>query len=139
MRDPRLDDDIDARTQAMQSDVLLVAIAAVSLMQGMPWSPLLFPVVTMLKIFLSGTILGSPMVVTYLASMLASALTAVLAGIPAALYERSKGLKQSTPTSLGIWLGESGVERALLVGPIFVVLIVELLNSAVEEIGRAHV
>jgi diacylglycerol kinase (ATP) len=33
---------------------------------------------------------------------------------------------------LGIWLGESGVERALLVGPIFVVLIVELLNSAVE-------
>ena len=33
MRDPRLDDDIDARTQAMQSDVLLVAIAAVSLMQ----------------------------------------------------------------------------------------------------------
>ena len=33
---------------------------------------------------------------------------------------------------LGIWLGETGVERALLVGPIFVVLIVELLNSAVE-------
>jgi len=33
---------------------------------------------------------------------------------------------------LGLWLGESGVERALLVGPIFVVLIVELLNSAVE-------
>lgn len=33
---------------------------------------------------------------------------------------------------LGLWLGESGVERALLVGPIFIVLIVELLNSAVE-------
>ena len=33
---------------------------------------------------------------------------------------------------LGFWLGETGVERALLVGPIFVVLIVELLNSAVE-------
>jgi diacylglycerol kinase (ATP) len=33
---------------------------------------------------------------------------------------------------LGLWLGETGVERALLVGPIFVVLIVELLNSAVE-------
>jgi len=33
---------------------------------------------------------------------------------------------------LGLWLGESGVERALLVGPMFIVLMVELLNSAVE-------
>jgi diacylglycerol kinase (ATP) len=33
---------------------------------------------------------------------------------------------------LGLWLGESGVERALLVGPIFIILIVELLNSGIE-------
>lgn len=33
---------------------------------------------------------------------------------------------------LGLWLGDNGIERALLVGPIFIVLIVELLNSAVE-------
>ena len=33
---------------------------------------------------------------------------------------------------LGLWLGENGVERALLVGPIFIVLIVELLNSGIE-------
>jgi len=33
---------------------------------------------------------------------------------------------------LGLWLGHSGVERALLIGPVFVVLIVELLNSAIE-------
>lgn len=33
---------------------------------------------------------------------------------------------------LGFWLGESGVERALLVGPIFLVLVIELVNSAVE-------
>jgi diacylglycerol kinase (ATP) len=33
---------------------------------------------------------------------------------------------------LGLWLGHSGVERALLVGPVFIILIVELLNSAVE-------
>ncbi len=33
---------------------------------------------------------------------------------------------------LGLWLGESGVERALLVGPMFIVLAVELVNSAVE-------
>ena len=33
---------------------------------------------------------------------------------------------------LGLWLGDNGIERALLVVPIFIVLIVELLNSAVE-------
>lgn len=33
---------------------------------------------------------------------------------------------------LGLWLGENGVERALLVGPIFIILIVELLNSGIE-------
>jgi diacylglycerol kinase (ATP) len=31
-----------------------------------------------------------------------------------------------------LWLGESGVERALLVGCLLLVLIVELLNSAIE-------
>lgn len=33
---------------------------------------------------------------------------------------------------LGLWLGGDGVERALLVGSVLVVLVVELLNSAVE-------
>jgi diacylglycerol kinase (ATP) len=33
---------------------------------------------------------------------------------------------------VGLWLGHNGVERALLVGPVFIILIVELLNSAVE-------
>jgi diacylglycerol kinase (ATP) len=33
---------------------------------------------------------------------------------------------------LGLWLGQTGVERALLVGSVLLVLIVELLNSAVE-------
>jgi diacylglycerol kinase (ATP) len=33
---------------------------------------------------------------------------------------------------LGLWLGHTGVERALLVAPVLLVLIVELLNSAIE-------
>jgi len=33
---------------------------------------------------------------------------------------------------LGLWLGKTGIERALLVGCLILVLIVELLNSAVE-------
>jgi diacylglycerol kinase (ATP) len=35
-------------------------------------------------------------------------------------------------TPLGLWLGHTGVERALLVAPVLLVLIVELLNSAIE-------
>ena len=33
---------------------------------------------------------------------------------------------------LALWLGESGLERALLAGSVLLVLIVELLNSAIE-------
>ena len=33
---------------------------------------------------------------------------------------------------LGLWLGHSGVERALLIGPMLLILVVELLNSAIE-------
>ena len=33
---------------------------------------------------------------------------------------------------LGFWLVDNGVERALLVGPVIFVLVVELLNSAIE-------
>src|SRR5687767_15963121 len=32
----------------------------------------------------------------------------------------------------GLWLGDTGVERALLVGPMFLVLAIELVNCAVE-------
>ena len=43
---------------------------------------------------------------------------------------------------LGLWLGATGVERALLVAPMLLILIVELLNSAIEaavdRIGLEH-
>jgi len=32
----------------------------------------------------------------------------------------------------GLWLGNNGVERAALIGPMLLILIVELLNSAIE-------
>ena len=35
---------------------------------------------------------------------------------------------------LGLWLGNSGLERALLVGSLLLVLIIELLNSSIEAI-----
>ena len=35
---------------------------------------------------------------------------------------------------LGAWLGNNGVERALLIGSLMLVLIVEVLNSALEAV-----
>ncbi|MDA1117223.1 MAG: diacylglycerol kinase [Proteobacteria bacterium] len=35
---------------------------------------------------------------------------------------------------LGLWLGNNGVERALLAGSVLMVLVVELLNSAIEAV-----
>ncbi|MEZ5653477.1 MAG: diacylglycerol kinase [Burkholderiaceae bacterium] len=35
---------------------------------------------------------------------------------------------------LGMWLGQTGLERVALVAPIALVLIIELLNTAIEEI-----
>lgn len=35
---------------------------------------------------------------------------------------------------IGLWLGENGVERALMVGSLLLVLSIELLNSAVEAV-----
>ncbi|BCT91569.1 diacylglycerol kinase [Lysobacter helvus] len=35
---------------------------------------------------------------------------------------------------LGLWLGATGVERALLVGSCLLVMAVELLNSAIEAV-----
>lgn len=35
---------------------------------------------------------------------------------------------------LGYWLGETGVEKAILIGSLMLVLIVEILNSAIEAV-----
>ncbi|MCI5165320.1 MAG: diacylglycerol kinase [Candidatus Electrothrix sp. GM3_4] len=43
---------------------------------------------------------------------------------------------------IGLWVGDNGTERAILVGCLFLILIMELLNSAVEavvdRIGPEH-
>lgn len=39
---------------------------------------------------------------------------------------------------LGLWLGEGAVEKALLVGSLLLVLLVELINSAIEAVVDRH-
>ena len=47
---------------------------------------------------------------------------------------RQESLLFIVMTPLALWLGENGIEQALLIGSLFVVLIAELMNSAIEAI-----
>ena len=94
--------ELQERQDVMQRDVLLVATAAVSLLNGLHFSPLFDPVFFLLRPFVA-SFLSSPLVLFYLTSILISLITLLIAGIPAALYERIRGYKQSTPLSIGIW------------------------------------
>lgn len=95
------------REELLQRDVLLIATAATSLVNGMHFSPYFDPVFILLKPFIAGTLLSTPLVLFYLTSIFISLMTLLIGGVPAALYERALGLKQSTATSLGIWLGST--------------------------------
>ncbi len=97
-------DELHQRELMMQRDVLLVAIAAASLVNGMHLSPIFDPVAILLKPFVAGTFLGSPLVFLYIASIFCSLMTLLIAGVPAALFERFRGHQESMTASLGIWL-----------------------------------
>lgn len=47
---------------------------------------------------------------------------------------RQELLLAAVMVPLGLWLGANGAERALLAGSVLMVLVVELLNSAVEAV-----
>lgn len=96
-------DDLKHREETMQRDVLLTMAAGASLLNGMHFSPLFDPVLFLLRPFVA-SILSSPIILFYLTSIFISMMTLLVAGIPAALYERFKGHTQSSPISVGIWL-----------------------------------
>ena len=96
----------DAERQDMlQRDVLLVVTAMLSLLNGMHFSPFFDPAFILLRPFAAGFFVTSPLVLLYITSLFVSLCTLLLAGIPAAIYERLRGQERSTPASLGIWAG----------------------------------
>ena len=94
----------DNREELLRQDVLLVATAAASLINGMQFSPYFDPAFILLKPFIAGTLFSTPLVLFYITSIFVSLMTLLIAGIPAALYERFRGIGESSAISLGIWL-----------------------------------
>jgi hypothetical protein len=85
-------------------DVALLTTIALALVNGLDVSPVFDSVSFWLYTFARGSPLFHGEVFYYLTSVAISAMTLLVAGIPAALYERARGLTQSTPGSLIIWL-----------------------------------
>ena len=96
---------MDNREVLLKRDVLLIATAATSLVNGMHFSPYFDPAFILLRPFIAGTLLSTPLVLFYLTSIFISLMTLLIGGVPAALYERSRRIEESSTISLGIWLG----------------------------------
>jgi len=47
---------------------------------------------------------------------------------------RQETLLAAVLVPLGLYLGRSGLERALLISPVILILVIEILNSAVEAV-----
>lgn len=95
----------DDREKLIRQDGLLIGIAGASLLSGMHFSPFFDPAFIIVKFLLAPTFfISSPLLLFYFTSLLVSVSCLILAGVPAAIFERVTGRQQSDAASLGIWL-----------------------------------
>jgi hypothetical protein len=88
----------------LRRDVPLAGTVALAVVNGMPLTSLYDSVSYVLYLFTRSSPFIDQDVLEYLTTLVIAAMTLLLGAIPAALYERLRGLKESTPVSLGIWL-----------------------------------
>ena len=84
--------------------LLLIAAAALALFNGSLWSPFFDSVSYVLYLTTRGLPLMTAARASDVTPLAIALLTLLLAGIPAAIYERIRGLQSSTPVSIGVWL-----------------------------------
>jgi hypothetical protein len=83
----------------------LLAVGALAAFNGTFFSPIFDSIFFYVDTFARGSLFYSPQLYVHVTSVFIAAMTLLIAGIPAAIYERIRGLEASTPVSLGIWLG----------------------------------
>jgi hypothetical protein len=93
---------MDEREGALRQDGLVVGIVGFGLVNGTYTSPMFDQVFILLRPF-APTFFLTPILLFYLTSLFCATFTIILAGIPAAIYERSFGGRKSSGTSLMIW------------------------------------
>jgi hypothetical protein len=93
-----------SHTVRIVQGLMLVAACAAALFNGSASSPFHDSVAYILYLAARGYPLVTAARLVYVTPVAIAILTLLLAGIPAAIYERIRGLHASTPVSLGLWL-----------------------------------
>jgi hypothetical protein len=105
---------------AMDRNFYYIGIAFFGMINGLfnqLW--LLFALIHV-QILAPALLFGSVPLTLMFASLMVSTATIILGGIPAAIYERSKGVEDdSTDTSLWIWLAGTGILTIPAIGNFF--------------------
>jgi hypothetical protein len=97
------DQELEERSALMRRDAFIVAIAGLSLINGTHFSPLFDPAFLLFRNFAPAFFISSQVLVFYFTSLFLATFTLILAGVPAALFERFTKRKQSDMVSLAIW------------------------------------
>ncbi len=93
-----------------------IGIAFFAMINGI-FNPLFFFVFQISAYLMAEPLFGSTAAIAYFASLMLSTGTVILAGIPAALYERFAGAREdSTVASLWIWLAGTAILTLPAVG-----------------------
>ncbi len=90
-------------TNRIANGLLLAAAGSVALTNGLHSSPLFDAVLFLLRPAVP-SLLAEPRVLFHVTPVFIVAITLLLAGVPAAIYERIRGNSESTAISMGIWL-----------------------------------
>lgn len=87
----------------MISQPYIVGLLILSTINGI-FSPAVILLALFVRVLMPAFFVESTSVVLYLSSLILATMTLIAGGIPAALYERWKGLEQSSELSMYIWL-----------------------------------
>ncbi len=103
----------------MERNFYFIGIAFFGMINGIfNQTALLFALIHV-QILAPSLLFGSTSLTLMFSSLMVSTATIIFAGIPAALYERFVGAKDSTPVSLWIWLAGTGILTLPAIGNFF--------------------
>lgn len=92
----------------MDRQPYLIGILAFGLLSGL-FSPLTPIMGLWLRNFLPAFFIATPAALVLVAALFTATIVIMIAGVPAALYERLTGTSESTPVSLWIWVAATAV------------------------------
>ncbi len=88
----------------MAGNPFIVAIMAIAILNGIFSAFFVVTSQVMITAILPPLLLAGPVIVAFLASLIAATATIILAGVPAAIFERVTGRTATDAASYSIWL-----------------------------------